>query len=379
MAFEFQPRAETDVFLLRSAIFFSNCRHCVVEGNAEKWRHTPFIPSRVACREEGSDWLNLELLPSDWLNLELLRCDWLNLELLRYDWSSDTLLWLVESRAPSLWLVESRAPSLWLVESRPLGGATLESPWIAPQRNGIRISTTRRDGRVFAKLRNFPHKSTRNEGARLLCRALHAGRKALIGWHTRAPSLWLVECRAPCTRYPQTDALDWIRSYYSAVRVAILLSGPCRTVMSINNADVIKLLRSDRSSDTRALLFYFIIIILFYYYYFILFYFILFYFILFYFILWNTSHSSPPPSSLSPPQPALFADHFRFRSLPVSITSGFDHFRFRSLPVPTSYCSPPAADLAQNVSDNIRCDVINPYLLTWRIWRILSASYILLT
>ena len=40
-------------------------------------------------------------------------------------------------------------------------------------------------------------------------------------------------------------------------------------------------------------------------------------------------HRSPPPSSLSPPQPALFAvttshcsDHFRFRSLPVSITSG---------------------------------------------------------
>ena len=97
---------------------------------------------------------------------------------------------------------------------------------------GIRISTTRRDGRVFAKLRNFPHKSTRSEGARLLCRALHAERKALIGWHTRAPSLWLVESRAPCTRYPQTDALDWIRSYYSAVRVAILLSGPCRTVMS---------------------------------------------------------------------------------------------------------------------------------------------------
>ena len=113
--------------------------------------------------------------------------------------------------------------------------------------------------------------------------------------------------------------------------------------MSINNADVIKLLRSDRSSDTRALLFYFIIIILFYFilfyfilFYFILFYFILFYFILFYFILFyfifvkllNTSHCSPPPSSLSPPQPALFAaitsgfDHLRFRSLPVSITSG---------------------------------------------------------
>ena len=33
-------------------------------------------------------------------------------------------------------------------------------------------------------------------------------------------------------------------------------------------------------------------------------------------------------------------DHFRFRSLPVSITSGFDHFRFRSLPVPNPHCSP---------------------------------------
>ena len=44
--------------------------------------------------------------------------------------------------------------------------------------------------------------------------------------------------------------------------------------MSINNADVIKLLRSDRSSDTRALLFYFIIIILLLLFYFILFYFI---------------------------------------------------------------------------------------------------------
>ena len=240
------------------------CRNCGVEGNAEKWRLPLFLYRQLSMRcmpEEGSDWLNLELLRCDWLNLELLRCDWLNLELLRYDWSSDTLLWLVESRAPSLWLVESRAPSLWLVmrysaligwhtrapslwlvesrapslwlvESRPLGGATVKGPQIAPQRNGIRISTTRRDGRVFAKLRNFPHKSTRNEGARLLCRALHAGRKALIGWHTRAPSLWLVESRAPCTRYPQTDALDWIRSYYSAVRVAILLSGPCRTVMS---------------------------------------------------------------------------------------------------------------------------------------------------
>ena len=103
------------------------------------------------------------------------------------------------------------------------------------------------------------------------------------------------------------------------------------------------------------ILFYFI---LFYFilFYFILFYFILFYFILFYFIfvkLLNTSHCSPPPSSLSPPQPALFAE---VRTLPI-----FQHFSSKSL-------SFNMAHLGLNVSDNIRCDVINPYLLTWRIW-----------
>ena len=75
-----------------------------------------------------------------------------------------------------------------------------------------------------------------------------------------------------------------------------------------------------------------------------------------------TGHPSPtnctdPRTTLRRHHLALFAvpitsgfDHFRFRSLPVSIfrfrslpvsiTSGFDHFRFRSLPVPTSYSSP---------------------------------------
>ncbi len=151
-----------------------------------------------------------------------------------------------------------------------------------------------------------------------VARCMPGGRLWLVDTLELLPSDWLnLEPLALDT--PQTDALDWIRSYYSAVRVAILLSGPCRTVMSINNADVIKLLRSDRSSDTRALLFYFIIII-------ILFYFILFYFILFYFIfvkLLNTSHCSPPPSSLSPPQPALFAE---VRTLPI-----FQHFSSKSL------------------------------------------------
>ena len=36
------------------------------------------------------------------------------------------------------------------------------------------------------------------------------------------------------------------------------------------------------------------------------------------------------------------------------------------------------ADLGVNVSDNIRCDVINSYLLTWRIWGITKRAYILL-
>ena len=88
------------------------------------------------------------------------------------------------------------------------------------------------------------------------------------------------------------------------------------------------------------ILFYFILFyfILFYFilFYFILFYFILFYFILFYFIfvkLLNTSHCSPPPSSLSPPQPALFAE---VRTLPI--------YRFFNI------------------------FLQNPYLLTWRIW-----------
>ena len=42
---------------------------------------------------------------------------------------------------------------------------------------------------------------------------------------------------------------------------------------------------------------------------------------------------------------------------------------------PTSHSSPPSsslsfnmAHLGVNVSDNIRCDVINPYLLTWLFW-----------
>ena len=138
-------------------------------------------------------------------------------------------------------------------------------------------------------------------------------------------------------------------------------------------------------------------IILFYYYYFILFIYLFiyfFFFIFFFFVkLLNTPHSSPPPSSLSPPQPALFTRHHLpylhpnphsspptifpistpTRTLhrhhlpylhpnphsspatifPISTPTRTvrrpspsqpalftDHFRFRSLPVPTSYSSP---------------------------------------
>ena len=124
----------------------------------------------------------------------------------------------------------------------------------------------------------------------------------------------------------------------------------------------------------------------------------------------TTPHCSP-----SPPRTVRRSDHFRFRSLPVSITSGSQpalfadqlhrptghpsppartlrrhHFRFRSLPVPITSGSNhfrfpprtlrrPLPDLGLNVSDNIRCDVINSYLLTCLIWGITKWSYLLLT
>ena len=88
MALDRRPRDETDVFLLSSAISLTNLRAVetaalkeMLRNEGSRFFYTVSCP-RVACREEGSDWLNLELL----------RCDWLNLELLRYDWSSDTLL-----------------------------------------------------------------------------------------------------------------------------------------------------------------------------------------------------------------------------------------------------------------------------------------------
>ena len=110
--------------------------------------------------------------------------------------------------------------------------------------------------------------------------------------------------------------------------------------MSINNADVIKLLRSDRSSDTRALLFYFIIIILFY---FILFYFIYFVIFLFYFILFYFCETSQYLAlfaatifPISTPTRTVRRHHLPYlhpNPHCSPITSGSDHFRFRSLPV----------------------------------------------
>ena len=99
-----------------------------------------------------------------------------------------------------------------------------------------------------------------------------------------------------------------------------LLSGPCRTVMSINNADVIKLLRSDRSSDTRALFF-------FYFFFFFFFFFIFFFFIKYLALFTPTIFPISTPTRTvrrpSPPQPALFAE---VRTLPI-----FQHFSSKSL------------------------------------------------
>ena len=66
MALEVLPRQVTDVFSLRSTMLFQDSTsflHCVIERNVEKWRHTPFIDPPIACREDGSDWWNLELAP----------------------------------------------------------------------------------------------------------------------------------------------------------------------------------------------------------------------------------------------------------------------------------------------------------------------------
>ena len=61
-----------------------------------------------------------------------------------------------------------------------------------------------------------------------------------------------------------------------------------------------------------------------------------------------TSHCSPPPSSLSPPQPALFADHLH----------------------PNPHCSPKFG-----LYRFFNIFLQNSYLLTWRIWRKIFGLY----
>ena len=112
-------------------------------------------------------------------------------------------------------------------------------------------------------------------------------------------------------------------------------------------------------------------------------------------ITYGSDHFRFPPRTLRRPTapthgpPFAASPHCSPASLPVSITSGSDHLRFRSLPVPITYGSDhfrfpprtlrrPVTDLGLNVSDNIRCDVINSYLLTLQIWGLLSATYLLL-
>ena len=77
----------------------------------------------------------------------------------------------------------------------------------------------------------------------------------------------------------------------------------------------------------------------------------------------TTPHCSP-----SPPRTVRRSDHFRFRSLPVPITSGFDHFRFptRTVRRPTApthgppfaaspHCSPPSLPVSiTSGSDHFR-------------------------
>ena len=236
--------------------------------------------------------------------------------------------------------------------------------------------------------------------------------------------------------------------------------------MSINNADVIKLLRSDRSSDTRALLFYFIIIIIIFFFifffffiiffkfnfyfnltvvrgrrssedglkmeektqvpevgfepgtfrscvdhsnhyatdtppipdvllvlvapkhihrnvtttlqsrftpnphptghtlelfFFFYFFYFFFFFLFFYFFvkLLNTSHCSPPPSSLSPPQPALFTATI----FPISTPTRTLHRHHLPYLHPNPHCSPKFG-----LYPFFNIFLQNPYLLTWLIW-----------
>ena len=82
-------------------------------------------------------------------------------------------------------------------------------------RNVTRVTGTRRDGRVFAPLHTASLKErARNEGAGFRFSITQRSVLLRCDWSsdTRAPSLWLVESRAPCTRYDRPLAVNgWYR------------------------------------------------------------------------------------------------------------------------------------------------------------------------
>ena len=152
----------------------------------------------------------------------------------------------------------------------------------------------------------MPRVACREEGSDWLT---HSSSFPLIGWIS-----------SPLHSIPP-DRCAWLNKI-------VLLSGPrCNiTQRSVPHGHVETIIAMLTSSSSFALIGHRTLELYFFFFY-------------YYYFLWNFSiprtlhrhhlpylhpnpHSSPPPSSLSPPQPALFADHFRFRSLPVSITSG---------------------------------------------------------
>ena len=149
MAFESQPRDDMDVFSLRSTL--------------RSPRFDVLSALRVACREDCSDWLNLELSPRVAcvvvavfvVACRELRCDWSNLEL------------SPPSNVPGLHSGEMA------FESEPP-----EVTDVFSLRSTLRSLTNRRPF-CTGSLKGM----SRNEGAVpfILCRALHAGRTALIG------------------------------------------------------------------------------------------------------------------------------------------------------------------------------------------------------
>ena len=90
-----------------------------------------------------------------------------------------------------------------------------------------------------------------------------------------------------------------------------------------------------------------------------------------------TSHCSPPPSSLSPPQPALFADHLHPN--PHS-SPKFGLYRFFNIFLQNPYLLTWRIWRKKfGLCRFFNIFLQNSYLLTWRIWRILKTPCILLT